>query len=91
MMLSLNLALLLLQACPAILASLEPAGFSGHIANDDAYSQLQYLFDSARLTSLDALQKRSGSCSEDNVKIRREWSVKNFQSCKFYSKATTGY
>lgn len=72
-MLSLCLALLLLQASPAILTRSEPVSLSRDIATDDAYDQLQGLFDSARLTSLNALQKKSGSCTQDNVKIRREW------------------
>lgn len=72
-MLSLSLALLLLQACPVILSRSEPVSLSRDTATDDAYDQLQDLFDSARLTSLNALQKTSGSCTEDNVRTRREW------------------
>lgn len=86
-MFSLNLALLLLQASPAILTSAEPVGLSGGIANNDAYSQLQELFDSARSTAVDALQKRSGSCNGDNVRVRREWDAYDTDEKKDYIRA----
>lgn len=73
MMLSLSLALFFLQGSPAVLALSESFGLSSRTANYDAYNQLQDLFDSARSTAVESLQKRNGSCTEANVKIRREW------------------
>lgn len=73
MMLSQSLSFLFLQAFLAVLTRSESHGLNSHTANYDTYNELQNLFDSARSTAVDGLQKRNGSCTEADIKIRREW------------------
>lgn len=73
MMLSRSLAFLFFQASLAVLTRSESLALSSRTANHDAYNQLQELFDSARSIAVESLQKRNGTCTEANVKIRREW------------------
>lgn len=73
MIMSRSLALLFLQASLVVLTRSEPFGPSSRPADDDAYNQMQDLFASARSTAVDILQISNGSCTEANVKIRREW------------------
>ncbi|ROW00759.1 hypothetical protein VMCG_06496 [Cytospora schulzeri] len=80
-MLSGRLAVLLLQAVPAVF------GLQHRTANHSEYDQLQGLVDSARSTAVNLLRGSNGTCTQANLQIRREWDSFTAYERKDYTRA----
>ncbi|ROV93754.1 hypothetical protein VSDG_06984 [Cytospora chrysosperma] len=86
-MLSRSLVVLLLQAAPAVFGSPVTVDLQHRAVDNAEYNQLQDLVASAQTTAISLIQGSNGTCTQANLRIRREWDSFTTDEKKDYIRA----